>query len=295
MTSSVQRPNPVKVRVVCISDTHGHSTGEGFKLPAGDVLVVAGDLTNQGSLHELKKAAHWLEQADFEHKIITAGNHDLSLDVRYQAKHAEGWNVTPVAAEECRQLIRNIPGVTYLEHNDCTLQIKGHSLRVFGSPYSVDRGKQNWAFQYSAEDAHVTWTAIPTNTNILITHTPPAGVLDNSTHWIDGGCPSLLAKVSAVRPLLHVFGHHHEGRGACILKWDEKDELTVTKWSDPGEGNRKQSLLDLTRTLHEQESGKRYTAAVNASIMRTSWSRSATMGFNKPIVVDLNIDHFACN
>ena len=62
-----------KVRFVCISDTHNHGPGEGFKLPAGDVLVHAGDLTNQGSHDELKKALDWIQKADFAIKIVVAG------------------------------------------------------------------------------------------------------------------------------------------------------------------------------------------------------------------------------
>lgn len=81
----------VKSRIVCVSDTvsrtlfsswslrqltflqHNHSPGEGYKLPKGDVLIHAGDLTNQGSLTELKKAVDWISKADFEAKVIVAG------------------------------------------------------------------------------------------------------------------------------------------------------------------------------------------------------------------------------
>jgi 3',5'-cyclic AMP phosphodiesterase CpdA len=58
-----------KTRIVCISDTHNQTP----KLPPGDVLIHAGDLTNQGSYSELKKTVEWLEKADFEAKIIVAG------------------------------------------------------------------------------------------------------------------------------------------------------------------------------------------------------------------------------
>jgi 3',5'-cyclic AMP phosphodiesterase CpdA len=60
-----------KTRIVCISDTHNQTP----KLPVGDVLIHAGDLTNQGSYTELKKTVEWLEKADFEAKIVVAGNY----------------------------------------------------------------------------------------------------------------------------------------------------------------------------------------------------------------------------
>ena len=58
-----------KTRFVCISDTHNNTP----KLPAGDVLIHAGDLTNQGSYDELERSVAWLEKADFEVKIVVAG------------------------------------------------------------------------------------------------------------------------------------------------------------------------------------------------------------------------------
>jgi hypothetical protein len=38
-----------RTRIVCISDTHNSTV----KLPKGDVLIHAGDLTNQGSYSEV--------------------------------------------------------------------------------------------------------------------------------------------------------------------------------------------------------------------------------------------------
>lgn len=71
MTSA--NPALSKIRIVCISDTHNHGPGEGFKLPPGDVLVHAGDLTKQGKYPELQKAAEWLAKTDFAVKIVIAG------------------------------------------------------------------------------------------------------------------------------------------------------------------------------------------------------------------------------
>ena len=67
-----------RTRFVCISDTHNTSPATGaFKLPRGDVLVHAGDLTNQGTLSELQRTVNWIEQADFEAKIVIAGMRTL--------------------------------------------------------------------------------------------------------------------------------------------------------------------------------------------------------------------------
>lgn len=69
----VARGQTRKTRIVCISDTHCQTP----KLPKGDVLIHAGDLTNQGSYTELKKTVEWLEKAEFETKIVIAGTFPL--------------------------------------------------------------------------------------------------------------------------------------------------------------------------------------------------------------------------
>lgn len=64
----------VKTRFVCVSDTHGYGTREAaFRLPKGDVLIHAGDITNKGTVEEFRKSAQWIREADFEVKIVIAG------------------------------------------------------------------------------------------------------------------------------------------------------------------------------------------------------------------------------
>ena len=63
-----------KTRFICVSDTHNASPADGaFKLPKGDVLLHAGDLTRQGTFQELRKTLDWIEKADYEVKIVIAG------------------------------------------------------------------------------------------------------------------------------------------------------------------------------------------------------------------------------
>ena len=71
-----------RTRFVCVSDTHNASPNDGaFKLPEGDVLVHAGDLTKQGTLTELKKTLDWIEKANFEAKLVVAGETSLMIDL----------------------------------------------------------------------------------------------------------------------------------------------------------------------------------------------------------------------
>jgi Icc-related predicted phosphoesterase len=59
------------------------------------------------------------------------------------------------------------------------------------------------------------WDQIPDNLDVLITHGPPFGILDQvtpgGTHL---GCEELLKAVQEKKPKVHVFGHIHGGAGA---------------------------------------------------------------------------------
>ena len=59
---------------------------------------------------------------------------------------------------------------------------------------------------------------IPMETDVLITHQPPLGVLDSSdvTYWGDA---VLFKKIKDVQPKLHLFGHVHNSYG--IMKLEE--------------------------------------------------------------------------
>ena len=67
-----------KIRIVCISDTHNHSPPSSFQLPKGDVLVHAGDLTNQGTSAEIEKAVAWLREVEFRWKVVVGGEFCLA-------------------------------------------------------------------------------------------------------------------------------------------------------------------------------------------------------------------------
>jgi len=65
------------VKVVCCSDLHGEYRR--LQMPAGDVLVVAGDLTRHGRPAELVDFNRWLGELPHADKVVIAGNHDAVL------------------------------------------------------------------------------------------------------------------------------------------------------------------------------------------------------------------------
>ncbi|CAO2653093.1 Nn.00g025040.m01.CDS01 [Neocucurbitaria sp. VM-36] len=243
-----------RTRIVCISDTHNQTP----KLPPGDVLIHAGDLTNQGSYSELQKTIAWLERSDFEAKIVIAGNHDITLDAPFYHAHGQSWKwPQPQDPATCRELLTSSPSITYLENEATTIRLtspKGPKtcFTVFGSPCTPKQ--KNWAFQYQEQDAEEVWRQMPEGVGVVVTHTPPKGLCDGAPEDAQSGCPSLLRRLWEVQPLLSVCGHIHAGRGVERVTWraipddDERSSLvdSVEHWADTGKGNKKLSLVDLT-------------------------------------------------
>ena len=61
-----------------ISDTHNRHTA--LQMPEGDILIHAGDFTNNGTEKEIKDFGTWLASLDYQHKILVPGNHDTGTE-----------------------------------------------------------------------------------------------------------------------------------------------------------------------------------------------------------------------
>jgi Icc-related predicted phosphoesterase len=176
------------VRLVLISDTHGRH--EALSMPEGDVLIHAGDVSERGSLREVRAFDRFLGSLRFRHRIVIAGNHDFCFEQQ------------PAVA---RQLVTN---AIYLE--DRSLELAG--VRFYGSPWQP--WFFDWAFNlHRGAPIRAKWDLIPEGTDVLITHGPPMGHGDTTVRGDRVGCEELAAAVARVRPRLHVFGHIHEGYG----------------------------------------------------------------------------------
>ncbi|KAI1753217.1 Metallo-dependent phosphatase-like protein [Xylaria castorea] len=247
-----------RTRFVCVSDTHNCTV----KLPKGDVLIHCGDLTNQGSYSELSKQVQWLEKADFECKIVVAGNHDLTLDTDfYNTYGSYRYNNMLQVPEDCQALLTESKTLTYLLHESRNIKLTSPSgprttFSVFGSPYSPVWGGA-WAFQYPRADednmaAKSLWEEIPFDTDILITHGPAHTHCDESRTQEAAGCEILRQEFWRVRPRIALCGHIHEARGAERVRWDLESknaryaELGRTTWQDPNPDSEKNALIDLT-------------------------------------------------
>jgi 3',5'-cyclic AMP phosphodiesterase CpdA len=84
-TSLRSTPTPAEspIRVVCISDTHDQFPDH---VPDGDILIHAGDLTNDGSVEGIQRQVDWLAGLPHREVIVISGNHDTYLDPRTRSK-----------------------------------------------------------------------------------------------------------------------------------------------------------------------------------------------------------------
>ena len=183
------------MRLVCIADTHGlHNSMP--KIPDGDVLVVAGDMTAHGDLYGVREFDDFLGRLPHPHKIVVAGNHDW-----YFESH-------PGQPEFMNAI--------YLQNNYITI----NGVKFYGSPYQPEFC--DWAFNLRRGlPLAAQWAQIPDDTDVLITHGPPAGILDRTMDGQNVGCEDLLHRVREIKPKVHVFGHIHCAHGAVV-----KDEIT---------------------------------------------------------------------
>ena len=182
------------MRIVCISDLHGHK----ITPPDGDLLIIAGDLTSVGRPTQVEDMGLWLaEHADrYVHGVVyVAGNHDWLYETNRNRAVAL---MNPKKNEKIR----------YLQQQSCVIE----GIKFYGFPCTPSFC--NWAFNKDQWDMEVICSKIPTDTDVVISHGPPYGIMDLVPRGELVGCNSLrLALFDRVMPKLHVFGHIHCGHG----------------------------------------------------------------------------------
>ncbi|KND88806.1 putative rhamnogalacturonate lyase C [Tolypocladium ophioglossoides CBS 100239] len=203
------------IRVVCISDTHDAVVD----VPPGDVLIHAGDLTNDGSAAHVQRQLDWLKGLPHSLKVVVAGNHDSYFDPRSRSE------------DDVRSGAKlDLDGLVYLEGELTVQDIKGRSVAIFGAPDIPECGPKSFAFQYSP--ARQPWLSkVPPQTDILVTHGPPKHHRD-----LGVGCPHLLREVWRVKPRLHVFGHTHCAYGKESVYFDDMQVAYERLLSRPRRG-----------------------------------------------------------
>jgi Icc-related predicted phosphoesterase len=184
------------MRLIVVSDTHGRH-GLITDIPEGDILVHAGDFMNSGLYsEEILSFNHWLAKQAIERRLVCGGNHDRLFQL---------------APEPARRLLTN---ATYLESAGVTID----GVSFWASPYTPEF--MNWAFMYPRGAGTRYWDQIPYDLDVLITHGPPFGILDQiepgGAHL---GCEQLLKAVEEKKPKSpHIWSYSRRSRGPLTME-----------------------------------------------------------------------------
>ena len=209
------------IRVCCISDTH--TFHEKLVLKEGDILIHSGDFTLRGSREEITSFAEWLAKQPYKHKIVVPGNHELTLDKKRFQERLQKFEFKPAMLNNIKnncdpeifiKELTSIPGCVYLDHE--ATEVMG--IKFFGTPYVPIIS--DWAFMLRGPERKEKFSEIPSDTTVLISHTPPYKILDSSDSKTAKrfGCSELRTEVlDRIKPKYHVFGHCHSGYGTKVI------------------------------------------------------------------------------
>ena len=187
--SAIAKKAPAKtksLRVVCISDTHMRHAS--LRIPDGDVLVHAGDFVDLGAPmpvgDQLRNFKAWLSKLPHSRKLVALGNHEKL------ARHESGKAALFTPGEMARALS---PVAEVVDYGLLSIGGVHFGVASFGS---ARRAAQ-----------------LAGSCDVLITHTPPQGILDCPDPQHAGSPAVLEASRSAAA---HVFGHCHDAPGTHV-------------------------------------------------------------------------------
>lgn len=186
------------MKILHITDTHQNFPKD---LPEADVLVHTGDYsflnkyaTEGPQLKELKEFNEYL--GSIKHKygtiLFTPGNHDFIFE------------------QNKKLALETLTNATVLL--DSGIEIDG--MKFYGTPSQPPFF--NWAFNHDNDVRESNYDAIPEDTDVLLTHCPPEGIMDlvSGRSYSAGqhvGCSMLRYQIdNRIKPKLHCFGHIHE-------------------------------------------------------------------------------------
>jgi predicted phosphodiesterase len=196
------------MKITILSDTHTKHRYCENDLPGGDLLIHAGDFMNSGyNPIEAMEFFRWFDEIDnYDFKVFIAGNHDRWMQDK---------------SEESRGILTGYKTIEYLQDD---WMIVGDSdphdrnvntAKIYGSPWQPEF--YNWAFNLprNGEELKSKWDMIHEDTDILITHGPAWGFLDDveGNRNVHLGCELLAERIKQIKPKIHICGHIHSGYG----------------------------------------------------------------------------------
>lgn len=149
-------------------------------------------MTHCRTARDISDFNSFLGRLPHQHKIVVGGNHDHRL-ARDPKKAKAQFTEAIYLVDECVV----ISGIT-----------------IYGAPWQPifnDRACDAFALP-RGKALKEKWDMIPPGVDVLVTHTPPSGILDQNGP-VSHGCSDLAAAVLALKPKYHVFGHIHSHHG----------------------------------------------------------------------------------
>ena len=176
----------MSIKLCAIADTHRQHWN--IKVPECDLFIFGGDAEIDGLL-PLHDFNDWLGTIKAPLvRVVIGGNHDSYLEF--------------IGKDECKRLLTNC---IYLENEFLYLE----GFKIWGSPYSVEFN--GWSFMRYDNNLKEIWDTIPLETEILITHTMPYGILDGVLPRMQSvGSLTLRDRIKEVQPYIQIGGHLHE-------------------------------------------------------------------------------------
>lgn len=181
--------------ITFISDTHCREhLIKNEDLIGGDFIIHSGDISGRGKDYEVFEFFRWFSSlTQYKHKILIAGNHDFLFQKD---------------SDVARKLLDTYPDLIYLQ--DSLIELEG--VKIYGTPWQP--WFYDWAFNVvKEEERKEIFAKIPEGTDILVTHCPPHGILDQTKSGIKTGCRELFIRCMTIRPIINIFGHIHEAYG----------------------------------------------------------------------------------
>lgn len=182
-----------------ISDTHCFHWGVSRfnKIPADvDLIIHSGDACSSSHLEhnriEWVDFLIWFKGINNIPKIFVPGNHDCWIEKNEK-----------IARSQCYE-----SGIKILINEP--FEFLG--LNFWGSPLTP--WFNDWAYNRRRESLNKMWQTIPDNTDVIICHGPPKGVLDiteDKDRKVEQvGCSALGKRIEKIKPKAVLFGHIHD-------------------------------------------------------------------------------------
>jgi Icc-related predicted phosphoesterase len=217
------------MKIVHISDTHGSKQHSKLIIPECDVIVHTGDIGGRTNLFELMEFLEWFSKLPAKVKIFIAGNHDLILDADFIKRQKDSLDsiafmLLEQSHKDAINLIKQY-NVVYLNGSNKDYVYNG--IKFWGNPYSPSFHRAYWAFNADrGDEIKRHWSKMPSDVNILLTHSPVYGVFDDvkeckSENEMDAhvGCKDLMdiIKKRLFALKLHCCGHIHDNYGIAQI------------------------------------------------------------------------------